>query len=92
VNLRLFEEVRYTSELELLLICTVAEQMLSLQVHSLKLQLDDGVWISEVNVGYWKCKVQTYFSVHIQLYVVTHCPGLYIYGKHLVDVFHQKIC
>jgi len=43
VNLRLFEEVWYTSERELLVICRIAEQKLSIDDQSLKLHLDYGV-------------------------------------------------
>jgi hypothetical protein len=39
VNLSLFKEVWYTREWELAVICRIAEQKLSFEVHSLKLQL-----------------------------------------------------
>jgi len=42
VNLSLFKEVRYTSEQDLPVICRIAEQKLSFEVHSLKQQLDYG--------------------------------------------------
>jgi hypothetical protein len=42
VNLSLFEEVLYTSEWELPVICTIAEQKLSIEVYSLKPQLNYG--------------------------------------------------
>jgi len=47
VNLSLFEEVWYTSEQELLVICRITEQKLSFEVHSLKLQLDYGARTTE---------------------------------------------
>jgi hypothetical protein len=40
VNLSLFEEVWYTMEQQLLVICRFAEQKLCFEIHSLKLQLD----------------------------------------------------
>jgi len=42
VNLSLIEEVWYKMEWELPVICRIAEQKLSAEVHSLKLQLDYG--------------------------------------------------
>jgi hypothetical protein len=42
VNLSLFEEVWYTGEQKLPVICTVTEQMLSFEISSLKLPLDYG--------------------------------------------------
>jgi hypothetical protein len=42
VNVGLFEEVWYTSERDFPVICRIAEQKLSFEVHSLKLQLDYG--------------------------------------------------
>jgi len=57
VNLSLFEEVWYTNELELPVICRIAEQKLSIEVHSLKLQLDCGARTTEAILGSWKCKV-----------------------------------
>jgi len=42
VNLSLFEEEWYTREQELPVICRIAEQKLSFEVHSLKLQFDYG--------------------------------------------------
>jgi hypothetical protein len=39
----------------------------------------------------WKCKVQSYFIVNIQLCVVTYRPGLCIYSKCVVHTFLQKI-
>ena len=47
MNLRLFEEVWYTREQELPVICRIAEQKLSFEVHSLKLQLDYGARTTE---------------------------------------------
>jgi len=49
VNLSLFEEVWYTSEWELPVICTIAEQKLSFEVHSLNLQLDYGARTMEAS-------------------------------------------
>jgi len=55
VNLGLFEEVWYTRERELLVICRIAEQKLSFEVHSLKLQLDYGARTTEAILGSGKC-------------------------------------
>jgi hypothetical protein len=51
VNLSLFEEVWYTSERELPVICIIAEQKLSSEVDSLKLQLDYGARTTEAILG-----------------------------------------
>jgi hypothetical protein len=90
VYLSLFEEVWYTWEWDWPVICGIAEQKLSVDVHSLKLQLDYGARMAEAIVGSWKWKVRTYFSVKIQLSVVTYRPGLCIYGKHVGDTFLQR--
>jgi hypothetical protein len=42
VNLKLFEGVQKTCERDLPVIYRIAEQKLSFEVHSLKLQLDNG--------------------------------------------------
>jgi hypothetical protein len=55
VNLSLFEEVWYTRERELPVICRVAESKLSFEVHSLKLQLDYGARTTEAILGFGKC-------------------------------------
>ena len=91
MNLRLFEEVWYTSERDSPVICRIAEHKLSVEVHSLKQQLDYGARMPEAILGSWKCKVLTYFLVKIQLSVNTYAPGLCIYGKHVVDTFLQSI-
>jgi hypothetical protein len=91
VNLSLFEEVWYISERDLPVICRIAEQKLSIEVHSLKLQLDYGARMTEAGVGSRKCKVRTYFLVEIPLRVITYRPGLCIYSKHVVDTFLQWI-
>jgi len=83
--------VWYTRDRELPVICRIAEQKLSIEVHSLKLQLDYGARTTEATIGSWKCKVRTYFWVKIQLSVETYCPGLCIYGKRVVDTFLQRI-
>ena len=44
----------YTSELELPVICGVAAQTVSFEVHSLKLQLDYGARTTASIVGSWK--------------------------------------
>jgi hypothetical protein len=87
VNLSLFEEVWYTRERELPVICRIAEQKLSFEVHSLKLQLDYGARTTEAILGSWKCKVRTHFLVKIQLSVETYRPEQCIYGKRVVDTF-----
>ena len=84
-------EVWYTSEQDLPVICRIAEQKLSVEVHSLKLQLDYGARTTEAILESWKCQVRTYFLVKIQLSVVTYRPGLCIYCKHVVDTFLQWI-
>ena len=91
MNLSLFEEVCNTSEQDLPVICRIAEQKPSFQVHSLKLQLAYGARKTEAILGSWKCTVQTYFLVKIQLSVVTYHPGLCIYGKRVVDTILQRI-
>ena len=55
MNLNLFEEVGYTGERELPLICRVAESKLSFEDHSLKLQLDYGARTTEAILGFGKC-------------------------------------
>jgi len=55
VNLSLFEEVWYTREQELPVICRVTESKLSFEVHSLKLQLDYGARTTEAISGFGKC-------------------------------------
>jgi len=55
VNFGLIEEVWYTSERELPVICRIAEQKLAFEVHSLKLQLDYGARTTEPILGSWKC-------------------------------------
>ena len=57
MNLSLFEEVWYTSERELPVICRIAEQMLSIEGHSLELQLDYGARMTEDILGSWKWTV-----------------------------------
>jgi hypothetical protein len=91
VNLSLFEEVWYTSERDLPVICRIGEQKLSFEVHSLKLQLDYGAQMTEAILGCWKCKVQTYFLLKIQLSVITYRPGLCIYCKCVVETVLQRI-
>ena len=91
MNLSLFEEVWYTRERELPVVCRIAEQKLSFEVHSLKLQLDYGARTTEAIVASCKYKVRTYFLVKIQLSVETYRPGLCIYGKRGVDTFLQRI-
>jgi hypothetical protein len=89
VNLSLFEEVSYTREQELLAISRIAEQKLSFEVHSLKLQLNYEAQTREAISGYWKGKVRTHFLVKIQLSVETDHPGQCIHSKHVVDtIFH----
>jgi hypothetical protein len=90
-NISLFEEVWYTSERELPVICTIAEQKLTFEVHSLKLQLHYAAWRTEAILASGKCKVRTHILVKIQLSVVTYCPGQCIYGKHVVETFPQTI-
>jgi len=57
VNLSLFEDVWYTREQGLPVICRIAEQKLSFGVHSLKLQLDYGAQTTEAILGSGKCIV-----------------------------------
>jgi len=57
VNLSLIEEVWYTSERELPVICRIAQQKLSFEVRSLKLHLDYGAQTTEAILGSCKCKV-----------------------------------
>jgi hypothetical protein len=57
MNLRLFEEMLYASERELPVMGRIAEQKLSFEVHSVKLQLDYGAQTTEVILRSWKCKV-----------------------------------
>jgi len=90
-TLSLVKGVWYTSERELPVICRIAEQELSFEVHSLKLQLDWGARTTEAILGAWKCKVQTYSAVKIKFSAVTYGPGLCIHGKRAVDTFLQSI-
>jgi hypothetical protein len=76
-----------TRERELLAICRIAEQKLSFEVHSLKLQLYYGARTTEAILGSWKCKVRIHFLVKIQLSVETYLPEQCIYGKCVVDTF-----
>jgi len=55
VNVSLFEEVWYTGERELPVICRVAVQKLYYEVHTLKLQLDYGAQTTEAILGSWTC-------------------------------------
>jgi hypothetical protein len=55
VNLSLFEEVWYTRERELLVICRIAEQTLSFEVHSVKRQLNYGARTTDAILGCGKC-------------------------------------
>ena len=55
MKLSLFEEVWNTRERELPAICRIAEQKLSFEVHSLKLQLDYGARTTEAILGFGKC-------------------------------------
>ena len=55
MNLSQFEEVWYTRERELPVICRIAEQKLSFEVHSLKVQLDYGARMTEAILGSGKC-------------------------------------
>jgi hypothetical protein len=72
-------------------ICRIAEQKLSFELRSLKLQLDYGARTTEAILGSWKCKVRTYCFDKIQLSVETYRPGLCFYGKRVVDTFLQRI-
>ena len=87
----LFEEVWYTSEWELPVICRVAEQKLSFEVHSLKVQLNYGARTTEAILESSKWKVGTHFVVKLWLRVGTYPPGQCIYGKRVVDTFLQRI-
>jgi hypothetical protein len=51
LDLSLFQEVWYTGEQELLVTFRVAEQNLSIKVHSFKLQLDYGARMTEYIQG-----------------------------------------
>jgi len=53
VILTLFKQVGYTGERELPVIRRVAEQKLSFEVHSLRLQLDYGARTTEAILGSW---------------------------------------
>jgi hypothetical protein len=64
-----------TSEQELPVICRIAEQKLSIDGHSLKLQLNYGAQTTEAILESWKCKVRTYFEVKLQLFVISNRPG-----------------
>jgi hypothetical protein len=87
VNLSLFEKMWNTRERELPAICRIAEQKLSFEVHSLKLQLDYGARTTDAILGSWKCKVRTHFVVKIQLSVETYRPEQCMYGKGVVVTF-----
>jgi hypothetical protein len=89
--LSLFEEVWYRSEQDLPVICRIAEQKLSVEVHSRKLQLNYTVRMTEAILGSLKCNIRTYILVKIQLSVVTYHRGLCIYGKRVVHTFFQRI-
>jgi len=91
VNVSLFEEVWYTSERQLPVICRCAEQKLSFEIHCLKLQLHYWAQTREAILGFSKCKVRTRFWGKVQLSVVTYRPGLCIDGKRVVDTFLQRI-
>ena len=54
MNISLFEEVWYPGERELSVICRVAEQRLSFEISSFKLQLDFGAHTTEALVESWK--------------------------------------
>jgi hypothetical protein len=49
--------VWHTSQWELLVICRIAEQKLSFEVHTVKLQLDYGVRTTDAMLASWECKV-----------------------------------
>jgi len=83
--------VWYTSARDLPVICRIAEQKLSFEVHSLKQHLNCRAWTTETILGSSKCKVRTYFLVKIQLSVITYHPGLCIYSKGVVDTLLQRI-
>jgi len=83
--------VWYTGERELLVICRIAEQKLSIEVYSLKLPLDYGAQTTEAILESLKSKVEIYFLVKIQLSVDHYCQGLCIYSKYVVDTFLQTI-
>jgi len=51
VNLSLFEEVWYTGEWPSPVICRVAEQKVSFEVDSVKLQLDYGARMTDAILG-----------------------------------------
>jgi len=55
VNVRVFEEVWYTREWELPVICRVAESKMSFEVYSVKLQFDYGARTTEAILGSGKC-------------------------------------
>ena len=83
--------MRYRGERELPVICRIAEQKLSIEGHSCKLQLKYGALTTEATLGSGKCTVWTYFLVKIKLSVVTYCTWLCIYSKRVVDTFLQRI-
>ena len=65
VNWSLFKEVWYMSERLLPVICRIAEQKLSFEVHTLKLQHEYGAQTTEAILGSSKCMVRTYFLAKI---------------------------
>ena len=91
MNLSLFDRVWYTSERDSPVICRIAEQKLSFEIHTLKQQLDYGARMTEAIWESWKCKVRSHFLVNIQFSVVTYRLGLCISGKHVVDTILQRI-
>ena len=54
MNLSLFEEVGYTGELELPVVCKFAVQRLASGVHSLKLQLEYGARTTDAIIESWR--------------------------------------
>ena len=54
MNFSLFKEVWYTSERDLPVIYRIAEHKLSIEVHSLKLELDYGARMTEAILVCWK--------------------------------------
>jgi hypothetical protein len=91
VNLSLFKEVWYSSERDLPVICGIAAQKLSFEVHSQKQQLDYGARTMEDIFGSWKCKAQTSFLVENLFSLITYCTGMCIDSKHMVDAFLYRI-
>jgi len=68
----------------------MAALKLSVEDDPFILRLDYGAQMADPILGSCKCKVRTYFSVKIQLGVVTYHTGLHIYGKRVVDTFLQR--